>query len=89
VWFAGFYLSSCQESVAMNTNNKPVRILRLKDILFKVNVARSTLYDWMNERSPRHDPTFPKRVKIGIKSVGWLEDEVDSWILSRFGITHQ
>ncbi|HDO1376246.1 helix-turn-helix transcriptional regulator [Aeromonas veronii] len=73
----------------MNTNNKPVRILRLKDILFKVNVARSTLYDWMNERSPRHDPTFPKRVKIGIKSVGWLEDEVDSWILSRFGITHQ
>ena len=73
----------------MNTNNKPVRILRLKDILFKVNVARSTLYDWMNERSPRHDPTFPKRVKIGIKSVGWLEDEVDSWILSRFGITHK
>lgn len=73
----------------MNTNNKPVRILRLKDILFKVNVARSTLYDWMNERSPCHDPTFPKRVKIGIKSVGWLEDEVDSWILSRFGITHQ
>ncbi|HDO1358892.1 TPA: AlpA family phage regulatory protein [Aeromonas veronii] len=73
----------------MNAYNKPVRILRLKDILFKVNVARSTLYDWMNERSPRHDPTFPKRVKIGIKSVGWLEDEVDSWILSRFGITHQ
>ncbi|MDQ1885325.1 AlpA family phage regulatory protein [Aeromonas salmonicida] len=73
----------------MNTYNKPVRILRLKDILFKVNVARSTLYDWMNERSPRHDPTFPKRVKIGIKSVGWLENEVDSWILSRFGITHQ
>lgn len=71
----------------MSTFNKPVRILRLKDILFKVNVARSTLYDWMNERSPRHDPTFPKRVKIGLSSVGWLESEVDDWILSRFDVT--
>ncbi|HDO1331737.1 TPA: AlpA family phage regulatory protein [Aeromonas veronii] len=68
----------------MHAHYKPVRVLRLKDILFKLNVARSTVYDWMNERSPRHDPSFPKRVKIGLHSVGWLESEVDSWILSRF-----
>ncbi|GJC06138.1 MULTISPECIES: AlpA family transcriptional regulator [Aeromonas] len=72
----------------MNTCNKPVRILRLKDVLFKLNIARSTLYDWMNERSPRHDPTFPRRVKIGLNSIGWLESEVDCWILSRFDTPH-
>ena len=71
----------------MNTHHKPVRVLRLKDMLFKLNIARSTLYDWMSERSPRHDPTLPKRVKIGLNSVGWLESEVDDWILSRFDVT--
>ncbi|WP_429210140.1 AlpA family phage regulatory protein, partial [Aeromonas veronii] len=34
------------------TNHRPVRVLRLKDVLYKLNIARSTLYDWMNERSP-------------------------------------
>lgn len=66
------------------SQHQPVRVLRLKDMLFKLNVARSTLYDWMNERSSRYDPTFPKRVRIGMKSVGWLESEVDRWILARF-----
>ncbi|WP_279450859.1 helix-turn-helix transcriptional regulator [Aeromonas hydrophila] len=72
----------------MNAHHKPVRVLRLKDMLFKLNIARSTLYDWMSERPPppRYDPTFPKRVKIGLNSVGWLESEVDDWILSRFGV---
>ncbi|MCZ0752238.1 helix-turn-helix transcriptional regulator [Aeromonas enteropelogenes] len=70
----------------MNAHHKPVRVLRLKDMLFKLNIARSTLYDWMSERSPRYDPTFPKRVKIGLNSVGWLESEVDDWILSRLEV---
>ena len=69
------------------TNHRPVRVLRLKDVLYKLNIARSTLYDWMNERSPRNSPTFPKRVKIGQHSVGWLESEIDDWILSRFAAT--
>ncbi|MGL5305454.1 helix-turn-helix transcriptional regulator [Aeromonas veronii] len=69
------------------TNHRPVRVLRLKDVLYKLNIARSTLYDWMNERSPRYCPTFPKRVKIGQHSVGWLESEIDDWILSRFSAT--
>ncbi|MCD6615602.1 helix-turn-helix transcriptional regulator [Aeromonas veronii] len=69
------------------TNHRPVRVLRLKDVLYKLNIARSTQYDWMNERSPRYSPTFPKRVKIGQHSVGWLESEIDDWILSRFSAT--
>lgn len=66
------------------SQHKPVRVLRLKDMMFKLSVARSTLYDWMNERSPRYDPSFPKRVRLGLKSVGWLENDVDQWILARF-----
>jgi prophage regulatory protein len=28
-----------------------------------------------------HD--FPRPVKIGLRSVAWIEDEVDDWIRSR------
>lgn len=66
------------------SQHKPVRVLRLKDMMFKLSIARSTLYDWMSESSPRYDPSFPKRVRLGLKSVGWLESEVDQWILARF-----
>ncbi|WP_265183049.1 hypothetical protein [Aeromonas hydrophila] len=27
--------------------------------MFKLSVARSTLYDWMSESSPRYDPSSP------------------------------
>jgi len=26
---------------------------------------------------------FPRRVKLGPRSVGWLEDEIDAWIADR------
>ena len=39
--------------------------------------ANSTLYSAMD----LHD--FPRPVKIGLRSVAWIEDEVDAWIRSR------
>jgi prophage regulatory protein len=26
---------------------------------------------------------FPRRIRLGINSVGWLEDEIDTWIEQR------
>ncbi|WP_331251620.1 helix-turn-helix transcriptional regulator [Enterobacter hormaechei] len=46
-------------------------------------MGRSTVYDWLDPNSDRHDPTFPQRVKLGAKTVGWLESEIDAWILSK------
>lgn len=63
--------------------HKTVRILRLKEMLPKLNISRSTLYDWMNKASPRYDPTFPPKIHLGLNCVGWLESDVDEWILSR------
>ncbi|WP_438811690.1 helix-turn-helix transcriptional regulator [Serratia marcescens] len=49
----------------------------------KIGIARSTIYDWINPKSPRYDGTFPKQLRLGNQSVGWLESEVDQWILQR------
>ncbi|MFU2151123.1 AlpA family phage regulatory protein [Klebsiella aerogenes] len=31
-----------------------------------LDIARSTIYDWINPKSPRYDPTFPKQRRLGI-----------------------
>ncbi|CAN7225209.1 helix-turn-helix transcriptional regulator [Pseudomonas umsongensis] len=64
------------------------RVLRLKLVLERVGVSRSTVYDWMNLNSPRHDPSFPHPIKLSSGSgrcgaVGWIESDLCRWIDSR------
>ncbi|WP_072016880.1 AlpA family transcriptional regulator [Erwinia oleae] len=65
------------------TNLPAVRILRLPAVIHKTGLARATIYDWLNPKSQRYDPTFPKKRKLGKQSVGWLESEIDEWLLQR------
>jgi len=58
------------------------RIVRLKTVIARTGLARSTVYDRLNLDSPRYDDTFPRPFKIGKSAVGWLESEVDEWILA-------
>lgn len=60
-----------------------MKILRIRDICQKIGIGRSTVYDWINPKSPRYDASFPKRLRLGKQSVGWLESEIDNWILER------
>lgn len=65
----------------MTTTN--MKVLRMPAVASKTGVARSTIYDWMNLNSPRYDATFPKQRRLGLQSVGWLESEIDEWIMLR------
>ncbi|HEE9860477.1 helix-turn-helix transcriptional regulator [Citrobacter portucalensis] len=60
-----------------------VKVLRIAAVVSKLGIARSTIYDWLNVKSSRHDPAFPKPYPLGKQSVGWLESELDEWILKR------
>ncbi|MGE6164432.1 Prophage CP4-57 regulatory protein (AlpA) [compost metagenome] len=60
--------------------NNPIKVLRIKDLISKVGMARSTIYDRVNPKSPRYDSTFPKPIKLGLSAVGWLEHEIDAWV---------
>ncbi|ATG02120.1 phage transcriptional regulator AlpA [Lelliottia amnigena] len=67
----------------MTTYTRTVKILRMRAVAAKLGIARSTIYDWLNAKSPRHDPAFPKPYPLGKQSVGWLESELDDWVLQR------
>ncbi len=66
----------------MNTIISP-KILRIKDVVSMVGVARSTIYDWINSNSPRYDSTFPKPIQLGKNSVGWIQHQLVDWINSK------
>ncbi len=42
--------------------------------------SSSTIYDMLNKRSKRYDPTFPVQVKMTKGRVAWVESEVAAWI---------
>ena len=52
----------------------PDRILRLKTVLERTGLSRSTLYRKIESG------TFPKNVQISIRGVGWRESAVDAWV---------
>lgn len=54
-----------------------MRIIRLRDVLESTGLARSTVYRYMEEGS------FPQPIALGDRAVGWVESEVQEWILSR------
>jgi len=71
----------------MSSQNQPIRrILRIKQVIERTGLSRSTIYDWMNPKSKRYDNSFPQAFKLnanatkGTGSVGWLESSIDEWI---------
>ncbi|MBQ0266532.1 AlpA family phage regulatory protein [Providencia rettgeri] len=65
------------------TNTSNIIMLRLPTVIERIGIGRSTIYDWINPTSPRYDPTFPKQKKLGKQSVGWIESEINDWLLQR------
>lgn len=67
----------------MIVHTPTVKILRMRAVTAKLGIARSTIYDWLNPKSPRYDASFPKQRRLGQQSVGWLEAELDQWLQER------
>tara|TARA_R110001592_G_scaffold13740_2_gene62810 strand:- start:31814 stop:32059 length:246 start_codon:yes stop_codon:yes gene_type:complete len=57
-----------------------MKILRLKQVLDLTGLARATVYRYMA------DGLFPRNVKLGIRSVGWVESEVVEWIQAQIEV---
>ncbi|EPG6076605.1 helix-turn-helix transcriptional regulator [Pseudomonas aeruginosa] len=54
-----------------------MKIIRLKAVIYATGLARSTVYKYVAQGS------FPKPIPLGDRCVGWLEGEVQDWILAR------
>jgi prophage regulatory protein len=56
--------------------NDPTKetILRLADVIKRTGISRSALYLSIKNGH------FPRPVSLGLRSVGWVESEIDLWI---------
>jgi len=54
-------------------NDSPDRILRLKTVLERTGLCRSTLYRKME------NGTFPQNIRLSARCVGWRESAVTKW----------
>ena len=53
------------------------RILKFKDVHARVGKSRATLWRWEKHNA------FPRRLRTGRNSIGWLEGEIDAWVLGK------
>ena len=61
----------------MDYEKYKIAVDRLPKVKRRTGCSRSTIYNGMAEG------TFPKPIKLGARSVGWLEHEIDEWLLAK------
>ena len=58
-------------------------ILRLPTVKTVTGLSRSTIYLRMSEG------TFPEKISLGSRAVGWLETEVQDWLDERISVSRK
>jgi prophage regulatory protein len=53
---------------------EPERIIRLKTVLSRTGLSRSTIYRKITEG------TFPRQIRISVNGAGWRESDINRWI---------
>ena len=54
-----------------------IRFVRLREVMARTGLSRSTIHVWVAEGR------FPKPVPLGVRSVGWIESELEDWLRDR------
>jgi prophage regulatory protein len=58
---------------------EPDSIIRLKTVLYRCGLSRSTLYRKIKEG------TFPRQIPISVNGAGWSEAAINQWIANPVG----
>jgi len=58
-------------------------ILRLEAVMAKTGLPRSTIYQKMGLDE------FPQSINLGLRSVGWIDEEIEEWIQDRIDYSRE
>jgi prophage regulatory protein len=72
-------LSPAMPKQPMEPSPMPNRIIRLRTVLDRTGLSRSTLYRKIGEG------TFPPQLRISVHGAGWSEAEVERWVANPAG----
>lgn len=64
-------------------NQNPGQLLRLADVLKILSISKAYHFALLNKNSKSYDPTYPKPISIGARSVRYSEGEVLAWIQTK------
>jgi prophage regulatory protein len=53
------------------------KLLRRQQVIDRVGLSRSTLYNYMSNN------LFPRPLRIGVRAVAWSEAAINQWIADR------
>ena len=53
------------------------RIMRLPEVIEAVSLKKSNIYDLIRRG------IFPVPIRLGLRSVGWYETEINDWLQNR------
>lgn len=74
------HINTTKEVVPPKVFSATNKLLRITAVIERTGLSRSTIYDKMNPKSRRYDPSFPKKKRISENAVGWLESDLSIWI---------
>ncbi|WP_201604106.1 helix-turn-helix transcriptional regulator [Psychrobacter submarinus] len=75
--------ANTQPNTSMPSMPQIPRMLPLKQVVHYTGLSSTTIYDMLDRRSNRYDPTFPVQVKLSKGRVAWVESEVAQWLESK------
>ncbi|WP_434799797.1 AlpA family transcriptional regulator [Paracidovorax citrulli] len=72
-------MSSAASQTTSQADDAPTsrRVLRRPLVEQRTGFKRAHIYSLMKEKK------FPQRVRLGVRAVGWYEDEIDQWLAQR------
>ncbi len=65
-----------KDNSSIPPNVSPAIIIRLPEVRRRTGLGRATIYDFMRRGR------FPSSIRLGGRSVGWIEAEIDNWVAS-------
>ncbi|HDL7361915.1 helix-turn-helix transcriptional regulator [Yersinia enterocolitica] len=64
-------------------NNKSTRLIRLPEVFLRTGYGKAWIYRLISEGR------FPTQIKIGSRSVAFIESEIDDWIQATIAETRK
>lgn len=61
-------------------SRQALTIIRRRQLEQQLRLSRSSIYARLDPKSPYYDPDFPRPIRLGAGSVGWIESEVERYV---------
>lgn len=59
-------------------------VLKMRDLRERYQLPRSTVYAKLNPKTKHgFDPSFPQPRKLGARTIGWYESDIEAWLANR------